>query len=269
MSNLGSLGYLICSLVLLLQALWTHNSSAVVYPCHAVIVTLQIQTGEQRFFTGHTDKVDVVSFQRHAVAPSCSHPSSLMSHRCQRWRSMGAAPCWPRHRKVPWVCCAYGTSPRAAAWLCSKPTCGPCCLSGTCQPWRGCISAPVRPRKRVFLSSVFLPKFEPYHQAALVFRTCNCKWQVLQRGSFSMLLLRDKAGVNYSSPSAACVSQQVCWQLTPQHSPSPAFACFDSQLRCVGGVRCSPSPGVPPVLAASPTAEPFSVALERTGMAKR
>ena len=86
MSNLGSLGYLICSLVLLLQALWTHNSSAVVYPCHAVIVTLQIQTGEQRFFTGHTDKVDVVSFQRHAVAPSCSHPSSLMSHRCQRWR---------------------------------------------------------------------------------------------------------------------------------------------------------------------------------------
>lgn len=129
--------------------------------------------------------------------------------------------------------------------------------------------SPGAARKADFPLCVFFPKFEPYHQAALVFRTCNCKWQVLQRGSFSMLLLRDKAGVNYSSPSAACVSQQVCWQLTPQHSPSPAFACFDSQLRCVGGVRCSPSPGVPPVLAASPTAEPFSVALERTGMAKR
>ncbi|XP_052535941.1 WD repeat-containing protein 90 isoform X1 [Tympanuchus pallidicinctus] len=43
-------------------ALWTRNSSAVVYPCHAVIVTLQIQTGEQRFFTGHTDKVSALAF---------------------------------------------------------------------------------------------------------------------------------------------------------------------------------------------------------------
>lgn len=33
-----------------------------VYPCHAVIVTLQIQTGEQRFFIGHTDKVSVTLF---------------------------------------------------------------------------------------------------------------------------------------------------------------------------------------------------------------
>ncbi|XP_072205152.1 WD repeat-containing protein 90 isoform X2 [Excalfactoria chinensis] len=43
-------------------ALWTQNSSAVVYPCHAVIVTLWIQTGEQRFFTGHTDKVSALAF---------------------------------------------------------------------------------------------------------------------------------------------------------------------------------------------------------------
>uniref|UniRef100_A0A669PRM7 WD repeat-containing protein 90 n=1 Tax=Phasianus colchicus TaxID=9054 RepID=A0A669PRM7_PHACC len=43
-------------------ALWTQNNSAVVYPCHAVIITLQIQTGEQRFFTGHTDKVSALAF---------------------------------------------------------------------------------------------------------------------------------------------------------------------------------------------------------------
>ncbi|KAM6407489.1 WD repeat-containing protein 90 [Rhynochetos jubatus] len=43
-------------------ALWTHDNSAVVYPCHAVIVTLQIQTGEQRFFIGHTDKVSALAF---------------------------------------------------------------------------------------------------------------------------------------------------------------------------------------------------------------
>lgn len=41
-----------------------------VYPCHAVIVTLQIQTGEQRFFTGHTDKVDVTPYE--GVRPCCA-----------------------------------------------------------------------------------------------------------------------------------------------------------------------------------------------------
>lgn len=41
------------------QALWTQDNTAVVYPCHAIIVTLQIQTREQRFFIGHTDKVSV------------------------------------------------------------------------------------------------------------------------------------------------------------------------------------------------------------------
>ncbi|KGL85799.1 WD repeat-containing protein 90, partial [Charadrius vociferus] len=43
-------------------ALWTRNNAAVVYPCHAVIVTLQIRTGEQRFFLGHTDKVSALAF---------------------------------------------------------------------------------------------------------------------------------------------------------------------------------------------------------------
>ncbi|XP_055662481.1 WD repeat-containing protein 90 isoform X3 [Falco peregrinus] len=43
-------------------ALWTQNNTAVVYPCHAVIVALQIQTREQRFFLGHTDKVSALAF---------------------------------------------------------------------------------------------------------------------------------------------------------------------------------------------------------------
>ncbi|NWX47799.1 WDR90 protein, partial [Steatornis caripensis] len=42
-------------------ALWTQDNAAVVYPCHAVIVTLQIRTGEQRFFLGHTDKVSALA----------------------------------------------------------------------------------------------------------------------------------------------------------------------------------------------------------------
>uniref|UniRef100_A0A8C3IR94 WD repeat-containing protein 90 n=1 Tax=Chrysemys picta bellii TaxID=8478 RepID=A0A8C3IR94_CHRPI len=49
-------------LAFVLQALWTKNSSAVVYPCHAIIITMQIETGEQRFFIGHTDKVSALAF---------------------------------------------------------------------------------------------------------------------------------------------------------------------------------------------------------------
>uniref|UniRef100_A0A8C8S311 WD repeat-containing protein 90 n=1 Tax=Pelusios castaneus TaxID=367368 RepID=A0A8C8S311_9SAUR len=50
------------TLAFVLQALWTKNSSAVVYPCHAVIITMQIETREQRFFIGHTDKVSALAF---------------------------------------------------------------------------------------------------------------------------------------------------------------------------------------------------------------
>ena len=39
------------------QALWTKDGSAVVYPCHAVVVVLRTDTREQRCLLGHTDKV--------------------------------------------------------------------------------------------------------------------------------------------------------------------------------------------------------------------
>ena len=39
------------------QALWTPDGAAVVYPCHAVIVVLHVETREQRLFLGHTEKV--------------------------------------------------------------------------------------------------------------------------------------------------------------------------------------------------------------------
>uniref|UniRef100_A0A3Q2G8V3 WD repeat domain 90 n=1 Tax=Cyprinodon variegatus TaxID=28743 RepID=A0A3Q2G8V3_CYPVA len=37
-----------------LQALWTRSGEAVVYPCHAIIVSMNILSREQRFFIGHT-----------------------------------------------------------------------------------------------------------------------------------------------------------------------------------------------------------------------
>nr|KAF6442835.1 WD repeat domain 90 [Rousettus aegyptiacus] len=42
-------------------ALWTKDGSAVVYPCHAVIVVLHVDSCEQRFFLGHTDKVSALA----------------------------------------------------------------------------------------------------------------------------------------------------------------------------------------------------------------
>ncbi|XP_045849111.1 WD repeat-containing protein 90 isoform X2 [Meles meles] len=42
-------------------ALWTKDGAAVVYPCHAVIVVLHLNTREQRCFLGHTDKVSALA----------------------------------------------------------------------------------------------------------------------------------------------------------------------------------------------------------------
>ncbi|XP_041063040.1 WD repeat-containing protein 90 [Carcharodon carcharias] len=43
-------------------AAWTKSGSAVAYPCHAIVVVMEIDTGQQRFFIGHTDKVSALSF---------------------------------------------------------------------------------------------------------------------------------------------------------------------------------------------------------------
>nr|XP_034986517.1 WD repeat-containing protein 90 isoform X1 [Zootoca vivipara] len=43
-------------------ALWAANGSVVVYPCHALIVAIALDTGRQWFFAGHTDKVAALAF---------------------------------------------------------------------------------------------------------------------------------------------------------------------------------------------------------------
>ncbi|XP_016889554.1 WD repeat-containing protein 90 isoform X2 [Cynoglossus semilaevis] len=43
------------------HALWTKSGDAVVYPCHAIVVSMKISTKEQRFFIGHTDKVSAIA----------------------------------------------------------------------------------------------------------------------------------------------------------------------------------------------------------------
>ncbi|GLD57492.1 WD repeat-containing protein 90 [Lates japonicus] len=43
-------------------ALWTKSGDSVVYPCHAIIVSMKICSNQQRFFIGHTDKVSALAF---------------------------------------------------------------------------------------------------------------------------------------------------------------------------------------------------------------
>ncbi|XP_047466070.1 WD repeat-containing protein 90 [Mugil cephalus] len=43
-------------------ALWTKSGDEVVYPCHAIIVSMNISSNQQRFFIGHTDKVSALAF---------------------------------------------------------------------------------------------------------------------------------------------------------------------------------------------------------------
>ncbi|XP_077172586.1 WD repeat-containing protein 90 isoform X2 [Paroedura picta] len=43
-------------------ALWAANGAVVVYPCHALIVAVALDSGRQWFFAGHTDKVAALAF---------------------------------------------------------------------------------------------------------------------------------------------------------------------------------------------------------------
>ncbi|XP_053413027.1 WD repeat-containing protein 90 isoform X3 [Nycticebus coucang] len=61
-------------------ALWTKDGAAVIYPCHAVIITLCIDTGEQRFFLGHTDKVSALALDgsNSLLASACTRPPCML-----------------------------------------------------------------------------------------------------------------------------------------------------------------------------------------------
>ncbi|XP_048188254.1 WD repeat-containing protein 90 isoform X2 [Perognathus longimembris pacificus] len=61
-------------------ALWTKDGAAVVYPCHAIIVVLSVDTGEQRFFLGHTDKVSALALDRSnsLLASAQAQPPSMV-----------------------------------------------------------------------------------------------------------------------------------------------------------------------------------------------
>ncbi|TSL82524.1 WD repeat-containing protein 90 [Bagarius yarrelli] len=43
------------------SAVWAHEGEEVVYPCHAIVISMKVSSGHQRFFIGHTDKVSALA----------------------------------------------------------------------------------------------------------------------------------------------------------------------------------------------------------------
>ena len=41
------------------QLVFGGDGESVIYPCHSLVVHMDIRTGTQRFYVGHTDKVGV------------------------------------------------------------------------------------------------------------------------------------------------------------------------------------------------------------------
>ncbi|XP_068121067.1 WD repeat-containing protein 90-like, partial [Hyperolius riggenbachi] len=58
-------------------ALWTVTGCSVVYPCHSVIVVLNVESGDQRFFLGHTDKVSALALNGSCTLLASAQTGSL------------------------------------------------------------------------------------------------------------------------------------------------------------------------------------------------
>lgn len=233
--------------VSVLQALWTRDSTAVVYPCHAVIVTLLLKTGEQRFFLGHTDKV--------SVTPASPDGSAVLAAWCQL--------CWdPLSRCFPQVSVlAFSGS----STLLASAQAGP---RGVGRLWD-------------FPTGTCLCLFKTYLQSLVALRWVSVGAGVrsaLRHRSFSVLFPRYKPGVNYSclclsvrpagswpgyaASSLLSLSLQVLLSPYP-HNLSPFMLCGDEL-----GVQGADFHWVS-LLAAFPTAELFCVVSGRTCTAKR
>ncbi|KAJ7372639.1 WD repeat-containing protein 90 [Desmophyllum pertusum] len=69
------------------EALWTKNGSCIVYPCHAIIVSIDVSSGQQQFFMGHTDKVLLkIAMANVGVGQaSCLVPAWLEHRKCGKF----------------------------------------------------------------------------------------------------------------------------------------------------------------------------------------
>ncbi|XP_066539496.1 WD repeat-containing protein 90 [Hoplias malabaricus] len=71
-------------------AVWANDGEEVVYPCHAIIVSMKVSSGQQRFFVGHTDKVSALALN---TKSSLLASAQTGSHSLVRLWSYGKGQC--------------------------------------------------------------------------------------------------------------------------------------------------------------------------------
>lgn len=112
------------------QALWTKSGDAVVYPCHAIIVSMKISSSQQRFFLGHTDKVNELGCCCYCCAALASGNVILPGDQTQSktchleffyvlcrfplWLSTATQQSWPQHKLETRASCDCGTTAEEA-----------------------------------------------------------------------------------------------------------------------------------------------------------
>uniref|UniRef100_A0A672FSF8 WD repeat domain 90 n=1 Tax=Salarias fasciatus TaxID=181472 RepID=A0A672FSF8_SALFA len=84
-------------------ALWTKAGDAVVYPCHAIIVSMKIHGNQQRFFVGHTDKVSSMAFNGDTTLLASAQTGSGGAVRLWDYHKGGCLAVFPVHGHS--LCC--------------------------------------------------------------------------------------------------------------------------------------------------------------------
>ncbi|ESP04065.1 hypothetical protein LOTGIDRAFT_230310 [Lottia gigantea] len=69
------------------EVLWAQEGTTVVYPCYAVVVAMKVDTGTQRFFIGHTDKISAVAITGNSSLLASGQTGSMSLVRVWRFHN--------------------------------------------------------------------------------------------------------------------------------------------------------------------------------------
>ncbi|KAK7003519.1 WD repeat-containing protein 90 [Biomphalaria glabrata] len=69
------------------NVIWSTDESSIIYPCHAVVVSMKISTGQQRFFTGHTDKVSCLALNTNTNLLASGQTGSMSTVKIWKYTS--------------------------------------------------------------------------------------------------------------------------------------------------------------------------------------
>ena len=101
-----------CSSLGTCSVVFSANGKEVVYPSHAIVVSMDIKTRHQRFFMGHASKVRTPSkAHTHPMcAPSCVHPPNVCTLLCAPTQCVHPPVCTLLCAPSPCILCLWSAS---------------------------------------------------------------------------------------------------------------------------------------------------------------